>query len=87
METNRSEIRYNVVNHSAAELGDLTLHVLLRATTAQESQPPVSRFSFKLPSLGPYESREMVSVVEKINRVYEIPDWRNLKAEFQITSP
>ena len=83
----KSEIRYIVVNHSAADLGDLTLHVVLRAASAGNGQPPVSRFSFKLDKLGPWEAREMASSIETSAKSVNIPDWTNLKAEFQITSP
>jgi hypothetical protein len=38
-------------------------------------------------SLGPYESKEMSGALSTKLRVYELPDWQNLTAEIQITSP
>jgi hypothetical protein len=47
----------------------------------------VGTFSFKVASLGAYESKEMTGVLNTKLRVYELPDWQNLVADIQITSP
>jgi hypothetical protein len=80
----KSEIHYLVVNHSAADLSDMTLYVTVRNASAKPGQPPVTRFSFRAPGLGPFGSKEMSSPIEKLNRSITLPDWQDLRAEVQI---
>ncbi len=81
----RAEIRFVVVNHSAAEIPDLSATVNLRAQAGQESAP-IGSFNFKLPSLGPYESKDLTAPLDTKLKVYEFPDWQNLFEEIQIGS-
>ena len=78
------EIHYLVVNHSAANLSNLNIYVTLRTPDARPGRPPFSRFSFRAPELGPYESKEMVSPIERIPRQLTLPEWQNLTAEVEI---
>ena len=80
-------IRFVVVNHSGAEIADLAANVNLWARTAKSEEEAVGTFSFKLPSLGAYESKELSGPLNTKLRVYELPDWQNLGADIQITSP
>jgi hypothetical protein len=68
-----------VVNHSGADLGDISARVDLKAVTSKE-QEPVGTFSFKV-SLGPYESKDLKAPLTTKLRVYELPDWQFLRAE------
>jgi len=63
------------------------MKVNLQARTSKKDEESVGSFSFKLPLLGPYESKEMSSVVDTKLKVYELPDWQNLQEQLQITSP
>jgi len=83
----KPQVRFVVVNHSGAEMGDLTASVNLWARTAKSDEEAIGTFSFSVPSLGAYESKEMSSALNTKLRVYELPDWQNLVAEVQITSP
>ena len=83
----RAFVRFVVVNHSGAEIVDLAANVSLKAVTAKGEQEPVGTFSLKIPLLGPYESKELKGTVSTKLRVYELPDWQFLRADFQITSP
>jgi hypothetical protein len=83
----KTEVRFLVVNHSAAEIQDLAANVNLQARTSKAEDEPVGTFSFKIPLLGPYESKEMTAVVNTKLKVYELPDWQNLQERVQITSP
>ena len=83
----RPEVRFVVVNHSGAEIADLSATVNLWARTAKSDEEAVGTFSFKVAALGAYESKEMSGVLNTKLRVYELPDWQNLVAEIQITSP
>jgi hypothetical protein len=84
---NKPQVRFVVVNHSGAEISDLAANVNLWARTAKSDEEAVGTFSFKVASLGPYESKEMSGALSTKLRVYELPDWQNLTAEIQITSP
>jgi hypothetical protein len=77
------QIHYLVVNHSNVPLIGVTVNVTLR-TTGGETQSPLSQFAFRAPRLGPYESKEMVSSIERFNRQVSLPDWQELRAEIQI---
>jgi hypothetical protein len=79
-----SEIHYLVVNHSAAALNGVTVYVTVRAQPAKAGQPPVCRFSFRAPDLGPFEAREMISPIEKVTRPASLPAWQDLKAEVEV---
>jgi len=80
-------VRFVVVNHSGAEIADLAANVNLWARTAKSDEETVGTFSFKVPSLGAYQSKEMTGALNTKLRVYELPDWQNLVADIQITSP
>jgi hypothetical protein len=80
----KSEIHYLVVNHSGADLSDVTVYVTLRTAGAKPGQPPVCRFSFRAPNLGPFESKEMTSTIEKLSRAITLPEWQDLRPEVQI---
>jgi hypothetical protein len=80
----KSEIHYLVVNHSGSDLSDVTVYVTLRTASAKPGQPPLCRFSFRAPSLGPFESKEMTSSIEKLSRSITLPDWQDLRPEVQI---
>jgi hypothetical protein len=80
----KSEIHYLVVNHSAAELSDMTVFVTVRTAGAKAGQPPLCRFSFRSTGLAPFESKEMTSSIEKLPRPVTLPDWHDLRAEVQI---
>jgi hypothetical protein len=79
-----TDVRFLVVNHSSADIADLAGTVTLRA---KGGTSPVGSLSFRLPSLGAYESKEVSAPVQTSLRIYEMPDWQNLEAELQITSP
>lgn len=75
-------LQFVVVNHSAADLGDIGAKVNLTAITTQQKQgvQPVGTFTFRA-TLGPYESKELKVPVDTKLRVYELPDWQFLRAE------
>jgi len=83
----KTEVRFVVVNHSGAEIQDLAVSANLQARTSKRDEESVGTFTFKVPSLGPYESKEMSAVVNTKLKVYELPDWQNLDLRLQFTSP
>lgn len=80
----KSEVHYLVVNHSGTDLTNMTVYVTIKAANAKPGQAPLCRFSFPLPGLAAFESKEMVSSIEKISRAVELPDWHDLRADVQI---
>lgn len=82
-ERKRLNIRFLIVNHSPADIGDLAGKVHLKTTEGK----PIADFDFKTTRLGPYESVEFTVLVSTTLRAYEVPDWQFLKADLEITSP
>jgi hypothetical protein len=62
----------------------MTVYVTLRTADDTPGQPPLSRFSFAAPNLGPYQSKEMISSIEKMNRPVALPEWQDLRADLEI---
>jgi hypothetical protein len=83
----KAQVRFLVVNHSGAEITDLTGSVHLVARTAKAGDAPVGTLALKTPSLGPYESKEVSAPLTTSLRAYELPDWQNVTAQVEITSP
>ncbi len=83
----KTEVKFLVVNHSGAEIGNISGTVHLMARTAKEGEAPVGSFPLSVPTIGPYESKEVTAVVDTQLKVYELPDWQNLDPQVQFTSP
>jgi hypothetical protein len=81
------EVRFGVVNHSEADLGEVKMDVNVRTTTAKPEDPPLIVFSTKVPALGPSDLKLVTVDVPTKLRVYELPDWQFLKPDFQLTEP
>jgi hypothetical protein len=78
-----AKIQFVVINHSGADLPELKMELALRPTSSSQ---PLFEFPVNLPSIGPYESRELSSTVKTNLKPYEWPDWQVLRADFRITS-
>ncbi len=78
------QVQFGVVNHSEADIGDVKLDVSLGTTAAKAGDPPLITFSAKVPALGPNEMKAVTVDIPTKLRVYELPDWQFLKADFQI---
>jgi hypothetical protein len=81
------QVKFLVVNHSSAELAGVSADVVLKPVNAKPDTPPVTEFAFKLPTLGPYESKEVTVPAKTKLRAYEMPDWQFLQSEVNITTP
>jgi hypothetical protein len=80
-------VKFVVVNHSEADMGELTLKVRLVTTGAKPEDPPVTEFEAKVPSLGPQEVKDVTATAATKLRIYELPDWQFIRAEVEITAP
>jgi hypothetical protein len=83
----RLEVKLVAINHSQADLGDLTLKVRLTTTKAAPEDPPVATFDVRVMGLGPSETKDVSASAETKLRLYELPDWQFLRASFDITDP
>ena len=83
----QTEARFLVVNHSPDLLSDLAGTVVIWGRTQKSDEESVGTFGFKLPTIGPWESKELSAPVNTKLRVYELPDWQNITAEVQLSNP
>jgi hypothetical protein len=72
-------IDFVVVNHSAGDLPPLKMDVRVLSGSREYFSIPVS-----LPSLGPFESREMTTNVKTDLKPYELPDWQLVQSKFTV---
>jgi len=80
-------IKLAVVNHSEADIGDLTLKIKLITSAAKPDDPPITEFEAKVPGLGPQELKDVTATAATKLRIYELPDWQFIRAAVEITSP
>lgn len=80
-------VKFVVINHSEADIGDLTLKIKLVTTADKPGDPPITEFEAKVPSLGPQEVKDVSASATTKLRIYEMPDWQFLRAVVEITSP
>jgi hypothetical protein len=80
-------VKFAVINHSDADIGDLVLNVKLTTTAAKPEDPPITQFEAKVPALGPREIKDVSASASTKLRIYEMPDWQFIRAEAEITSP
>jgi len=79
--------RIVVVNHSLAEIAGLEANVTLWASTKRSEEDSVGTFQIKVASVAPNGSVEVSAPFTTKLKPYEMPDWQNLTADLQITSP
>ena len=80
-------VQFGIVNHSEADVGDVKMTVNLSTTAAKPGDPPLISFPAEVSKLGPSELKDVTVEVPTKMRVYELPDWQFLKADFEITEP
>lgn len=80
-------IQFGIVNHSEADIGDVKMTVNLSTTAAKPGDPPLISFPASVSKLGPTDLKDVTVEVPTKMRVYELPDWQFLKANFEITEP
>lgn len=85
--TGQLQIQFGVANHSEADIGDVKMTINLGTTAAKPGDPPLMTFPASVSKLGPSELKDVTVDVPTKLRVYELPDWQFLKADFQITEP
>jgi hypothetical protein len=79
--------KFLVVNHGNAELNGLSAIVTLWSSTSRSEEDAVGSFAFNLDGVGADDSKELSAPLKTKLKMYELPDWQNITAEVQITSP
>jgi hypothetical protein len=80
-------VQFGVANHSEADVGDVKMTINLGTTAAKPGDPPLISFPAQVSRLGPSDLKDVTVEVPTKLRVYELPDWQFLKADFEITEP
>ena len=79
-------IRLLVINHSAADMGELKITVTLTADSGKGAPSIIGTFPVVVSDLGPFEAKEAKSTMITNLRAYELPDWQFLRAKAEITT-
>ncbi len=81
-------VKFLVISHSGVEMMDLAANVTLWASTQRSEEDAVGTFSFlPFPSLGPGDSKDLTVPLKTEKQASDLPeDWRNIKADVQVTS-
>jgi hypothetical protein len=80
-------VKFLVVNHSGAEMADVTANVTLWASTQRSEEDSVGTFTFHVDTLGANESKELSAPLKTEKGPAEMPDdWRNITADVQVAA-
>lgn len=77
--TGQAKIIFVAVNHSAADLPELDAVMILTGGSKTFFEFPVT-----VPSIGPYESKDVTTTVKTNLKPYEMPDWQTLTPALRI---
>jgi hypothetical protein len=75
----KATIQFVVINHSAADLPDLTIDVTVRSADRVFFEVPA-----KVPSLEAFEVKDLSASVATDLKSYELPDWQLIRPQFQV---
>ncbi len=78
------QVRMIVINHSAADMGDVKLNITLTSNPSTGAPSTVGAFPLLVSDLGPMEAKEVKGTFNTKLRAYEVPDWQFLKATAEI---
>ena len=79
--TGEAKIGYVVVNHSPADLPELKAQLTLAGAGSTIFDVPVD-----IPSIGPFETKDLTASVKTQLKPYELPDWQTLTPTLRIIS-
>ena len=79
-------VKFTVTNHSDADLTGLAGNVTIWGRTQKSEEDAVGTFSFAA-NVPPQSSQEVSATLNTKLKIYELPDWQNVNADLQITSP
>ena len=79
--TGEAKIGYVVVNHSPADLPGLKAQLTLTGAGSTIFDVPVD-----IPSIGPFETKDLTASAKTQLKPYELPDWQTLTPSLRIIS-
>ncbi len=79
----KPQLQYIVINHSAAELTGLNIHLALHLADSP-SGAPLIRVSTIVPSLGANQSKEIRTDLDAGLNAASVPDWHSLRTEILV---
>lgn len=79
--SHKLQLEYIVVNHSSHELTALGIRLALRSGDNASNAAPLFTVFSKLPSLGPYQSREIRTEIDPPERAASLTDWQSIRTE------
>jgi hypothetical protein len=82
----RSQLHYIVVNHGSTQLAGVSLRIAVRSSVTGSNDPPLFAVTTVIPSLGAYQSKEYRVDLDGDVRSSVIPEWQNLRADFQVAT-
>jgi hypothetical protein len=82
----KPEVRFVVTNHSPADIAGLAGNVTVWGRTRKSEEEAAGTFQFTT-NLGPWESKDLSAPLTTKLELIELPDWQNISADVQITSP
>jgi hypothetical protein len=82
----RIVVKFTITNHSDADLAGLTGNVTVWGRTQKSEEDAAGTFTITA-NVGPEASQEVSAVLNTKLKIYELPDWQNINADLQITSP
>jgi hypothetical protein len=82
----RSQLHYIVVNHGSTQLAGVSLRIAVRSSVTGANDPPLFAVATVIPSLGAYQSKEFRVDLDGDVRSSVIPEWQNLRADFQVAT-
>jgi hypothetical protein len=82
----KTQARFVLINHSEATIDGLAGNVTIWGRTKKSEEDAQGSFTFNT-NIGPFESKELTVPMNTKLKIYELPDWQNITADVQITSP
>jgi hypothetical protein len=79
----KQQLHYVVVNHSGSDVPGMAVRIAVRRFEAASNASPLFTVDASLPSLGPYQSKEVRTDLESDATLSAIQDWQSLRAEVQ----
>jgi hypothetical protein len=82
----KTQAKFLLINHSEADINGLAGNVTIWGRTKKSEEDAEGTFTFTT-NIGPFESKEITVPLNTKLKIYELPDWQNITADVQITSP
>ncbi len=79
----KQQLHYVVVNHSGSDLPGMEVRIAVRRYEAATSASPLFTVDASIPSLGPYQSKDVRTDLDSDANATAVQDWQSLRAEVE----